>query len=107
MSDLKGTKNIDFMYFSACNTANPDVVNIAEAFFNYNPQINIVGGWDGGVAFVRNYFSLPDYADKPTNARSNPTFDYFAEKNKKGLFKRRRMGYVELSREIYNGRIDL
>ncbi len=46
------SKNVGCIYFSACNTANQDfTANIAEAFYNKNPQAQTVSGWDGGVTF--------------------------------------------------------
>jgi len=47
------TKEMDALYFSACNTANQDFdLNIATAFYDHNPGIKSVSGWDGGVVFV-------------------------------------------------------
>ena len=47
------SKNVNSIYFSACNTANPDFnSNIADAFFNKNTAAKSVTGWDGGVYFV-------------------------------------------------------
>ena len=48
------SKNVNSIYFSACNTANPDFKsNIVDAFFNKNASAKSVTGWDGGVYFVR------------------------------------------------------
>ena len=99
MLDLTKTKKIDYLYFSSCNSANPDVKNIAQAFADKNPDIKIVGGWDGGVAFVKRRFDVTEYRDMPTPMKNNDTFKHFADKNKKGLFIRRRLGYVEISNE--------
>ena len=49
VSDLT-RKNIGELYFSACNTANPDVYNIAYAFMQ-NIDYSKITGWDGGTFF--------------------------------------------------------
>jgi len=69
-------KTMTQLYFSACNTANQDFkTNIVQAFYDKNPNISSVAGWDGGVAFVfssRNPFTRTkiDYPSK-----RQPTFD--------------------------------
>jgi len=46
-------KEMRGLNFSACNTANQDFdINIATAFYENNPDIQTVTGWDGGVGFV-------------------------------------------------------
>lgn len=49
ISNLK-TKTIDYLYFSACNSANPDVKNVAQAFEKVT-NANTIIGWDGGTIF--------------------------------------------------------
>ena len=95
MSDIY-SKNITEIYFSACNSANPDLkTNIAQAFYDKNPETQKVSGWDGGVAFVKCFpFGDYDYEDKKTKSSHNPTFDHFANENKTGIFKRIRKGLV-------------
>lgn len=45
-------KNVNSIYFSACNTANLDFnTNIANAFFKKN-NTQKVSGWDGGVSYT-------------------------------------------------------
>ena len=51
IDDIK-QKNVNSIYFSACNTANLDFnTNIANAFFKKN-NTEKVSGWDGGVSFT-------------------------------------------------------
>lgn len=50
--DDVNSKNVNSIYFSACNTANPDFnSNIMTAFYNKNTSAKSVTGWDGGVTF--------------------------------------------------------
>ena len=52
ISDLR-SHSMDSLYFSACNTANLDFnINIVTAFYDHNPGIAAVTGWDGGVGFT-------------------------------------------------------
>lgn len=92
VNELK-SKNIDFLYFSSCNTGNIDAkINIAKAFRNNNPQIEVIGAWDGGVAYVPKYgkilgIAIGGYLDKPTN--NTTTVDALSDK------KRNPLGYIE------------
>jgi len=90
-------KSMDLLYFSACNTANPDFKsNIAQAFYDKNPYINTVTGWDGGVGFVfesRNPF-FKTKQDYPTPDGNNGTFDTFRERGQNP--NRKRQGKVEM-----------
>ncbi|HDK7169193.1 TPA: DUF1906 domain-containing protein [Clostridium botulinum] len=43
-------KTIDYLYFSSCNSANPDINNVAEAFKKITDASTIIG-WDGGTIF--------------------------------------------------------
>lgn len=43
-------KTLDYLYFSACNSANPDVKNVAQAFEKVT-NANTIIGWDGGTIF--------------------------------------------------------
>ena len=51
------SKSIRYLYFSACNTANSDfkVNTVVQAFYDKNPNVRTVAGWDGGVVF---YFQM-------------------------------------------------
>lgn len=41
---------MDCLYFSSCNTVNPDVKNVGNAFKNI-VTANEISGWDGGAIF--------------------------------------------------------
>ena len=77
-------KNVGKIYFSACNTANPDFkTNIAQEFAHKNPD-SLVSGWDGGVYFRRTYlkFFTANW-DEAMGKDDQPTFDYFRSKDDK------------------------
>ncbi|MBO0560731.1 hypothetical protein EXQ42_15315 [Clostridium botulinum] len=58
ISNLK-IKTMDYLYFSACNSANPDVKNVAKAFKEI-VKVPVIQGWDGGTIF--NYDTKEDQA---------------------------------------------
>ena len=101
IDDIK-PKNISYLYFSACNTANYDFnVNIVQAFYHKNPFAKTVAGWDGGVGFVFNSFFelIETNKDMPTSDESNPTWKLFAKA--KGHPNRPRHGYMALYHQYF------
>lgn len=78
-------KNVNSIYFSACNTANLDFnTNIANAFFKKN-NTQKVTGWDGGVSFtfnsIRSLLTSFNYkVNKDGPSVNQKTFNKFKEK---------------------------
>ncbi len=44
------SKRMDSLYFSSCNSGNPDISNTADAFLNIITT-NEVTAWDGGTIY--------------------------------------------------------
>ena len=77
-------KNVSKIYFSACNTANPDFkINIAQAFAQKNSD-SLVTGWDGGVYFRRTFlhFFTANW-DEAMGGDDQHTFDFFRDPSDK------------------------
>ena len=71
-------KNVNSIYFSACNTSNLDFkTNISEAFAQKNVGTEVTG-WDGGVYFKRTWWKIfTANWDEPMGKDDQPTFDFF------------------------------
>ena len=82
------SKSIRYLYFSACNTANSDFkVNIAQAFYDKNPNVRTVAGWDGGVVFIFKWKRLFT-VNKDFSTASQETFEElrkYGDNRKPGL----------------------
>lgn len=50
ISDLD-SKTMNSLYFSSCNSGNPDILNVAYAFNNRMIINNSITAWDGGAIF--------------------------------------------------------
>ena len=76
--DSISRKNVDSIYFSACNTSNLDFKsNISEAFAKKNVG-TAVTGWDGGVYFRRTWWKIfTANWDEAMDLDHQPTFNYF------------------------------
>ena len=86
------SKNVNSIYFSACNTANPDFnTNIMDAFFDKNTSAKSVTGWDGGVTFRFHQRGLRSIlsgnfqwtVNKDVPSDNQDTFNFFKDPNDK------------------------
>ena len=89
-------KTIWSLYFSSCNSGNPDICNTATAF---NNRMNITGhttAWDGGTVY--NYeteqLEIVTYANWIIESRRQHTYYKYVEKNWYKKPKRKRQGKV-------------
>ncbi|AQS08737.1 hypothetical protein CLOBY_08470 [Clostridium saccharobutylicum] len=46
-------KKMNELYFSSCNSANPDAQNVASEFSKI-VEVNTIAGWDGGTVYKYN-----------------------------------------------------
>lgn len=69
------SKNVNSIYFSACNTANADFnSNIADAFFSKNTSAKSVTGWDGGVTFRFHQMGWRSFKNRDLRLNVNEDF---------------------------------
>ena len=89
MEDVK-QKNVNSIYFSACNTSNLDFkTNISEAFSQKNIGAEVTG-WDGGVYFRRTWWKVfTANWDEPMDMKDQHTFKYFRDHSYKEIAEKR------------------
>lgn len=76
------SKSVNYLYFSACNTANSDFkVNIAQAFYDKNPNARTVVGWDGGVAFIFEGWKGLKTINQDFSSKNQRTFENIKDKS--------------------------
>ncbi|NFH91225.1 hypothetical protein FDA33_13615 [Clostridium botulinum] len=116
ISDLD-KKKINELYFSSCNSANPDAQNTASAFEDI-VDANEITGWDGGTVYSYNdkerekseevaggegsyrdddkYGVLPQNSLAPAYTTGQPTWWRYVSRDSEGWPTRKRQGKVRI-----------
>ncbi|OSA94473.1 UNVERIFIED_ORG: hypothetical protein B2H93_08235 [Clostridium botulinum] len=116
ISDLE-KKKMNELYFSSCNSANPDAQNTASAFENV-VDANEITGWDGGTVYAYNdekpekseevaggegsykdedtYGVLPENSLAPAETTGQPTWWRYVPRDSEGWPIRKRQGKVRI-----------
>ncbi|NFI53355.1 hypothetical protein FDA52_10295 [Clostridium botulinum] len=119
ISDLD-KKKINELYFSSCNSANPDAQNTASAFENV-VDANEITGWDGGTVYGYNdkerekseevtggegsykdedkYGVLPENSLAPAYTTGQPTWWKYVPRDSEGWPTRKRQGKVTIRKK--------
>ena len=95
VSDLD-PKTMDSLYFSTCNSGNPDILNLAYAFNKHMIINNSITAWDGGTIFNYETEELEPgaYSIWPLEMRWQGTYYKYVDKTWYGKPLRKRQGKV-------------
>lgn len=101
ISNLK-SKTVGSLYFSSCNSGNPDIQNTATAFKNRMTIKNSITAWDGGTIFNYNTGKLEAgaYGGWFKEKFRQHTYYKFVDKTWYGKPKRKREGQVIITPTI-------
>ncbi len=103
ISDLN-SKSMKELYFSSCNSGNPDILSTSTAFNQRMSISNKITAWDGGTIYNYNKQQLEPgaYRGLLRERKNQKTFWKYSKKNFFGIPIRKRQGQVNVKPIIHN-----